>query len=104
MHIGEFGFVKPVDRSEVIYFKVDDVIDQDIRISEGMEVDFFVIVENSKGKMSDRAVHLQILPPGTVQFEITVAENVEAMVIGEARVGGEKMYSIYNSFIHDLCI
>jgi hypothetical protein len=23
-----FGFVKPVDRSEVIYFKVDDVIDQ----------------------------------------------------------------------------
>jgi hypothetical protein len=25
---GEFGFVKPVDRSEVIYFKVDDVIDQ----------------------------------------------------------------------------
>jgi hypothetical protein len=25
-----------------------------------MEVDFFVIVENSKGKMSDRAVHLQV--------------------------------------------
>jgi cold shock CspA family protein len=46
---GEFGFVKPVDRSEVIYFKVDDVVDQDVRISEGMEVDFFVIVENSKG-------------------------------------------------------
>jgi hypothetical protein len=39
--------------------------------------------------MSDRAVHLQILSPGTVQFEITVAENVEAILIGEARVGGK---------------
>ena len=34
--------------------------DQEIKISEGMEVEFFGIVENSKGKMSDRAVHLQV--------------------------------------------
>jgi hypothetical protein len=50
-----------------------------------MEVEFFVIVENSKGKMSDRAVHLQVLPTGTVEFEATVAENVLATVIAEAK-------------------
>ena len=51
---------------------------QEIKISEGMEVEFFGIVENSKGKMSDRAVHLQVLPTGTVIFEYAIAEQVEA--------------------------
>lgn len=81
----EFGFIKPADRSEQIYFRMDDVIDPETRINEGTEVEFFVIVENSKGKMSDRAVHLQVLPVGTVVFEYAIAEGVEAVVTAEPK-------------------
>jgi hypothetical protein len=83
--------VKPIDRADQIYFRVEDVIDPEveIRITKDLEVDFFVIVENSKGKMSNRAVHLQVLPPGTVQFEVTVASDVEAVVTVEAKAQGD---------------
>ena len=50
-----------------------------------MEVEFFGIVENSKGKMSDRAVHLRVLPTGTVIFEYAIAEQVEAIVVAEPK-------------------
>ena len=30
----EFGFIKPVDRTEQIYFRVDDVINQDVIVTE----------------------------------------------------------------------
>ena len=33
---------------------------------QGAEVDFFVIHQTVKGKLCDRAVNLQILPPGSV--------------------------------------
>jgi cold shock CspA family protein len=58
----EFGFIRPTDRTEQIYFRLDDLADPEAKVTDGTEVEFFVIAENSKGKMSDRAVHLTILP------------------------------------------
>ena len=40
-------------------------------------------MESSKGGMSDRAVHLQLIQTGTVQFESTLAEAVVGTVISE---------------------
>jgi cold shock CspA family protein len=67
----DFGFIRRVDSPEQIYFRADDVLEKDTVIVEGSEVEFFIIVENSKSKMSDRAVHLSLLPKGTVLFEVT---------------------------------
>ena len=52
-----------------------------IEFSKGTEVEFFVIAESNKGKLSDRAIHLKILPPGTVKFEVTIAKKVTATVV-----------------------
>jgi hypothetical protein len=31
---GEYGFIKPADRPDQIYFRLDDFIDQEMRVSE----------------------------------------------------------------------
>jgi len=82
-----FGFIKPADRTGHIYFRFEDLTDQESRenIKESMEVEFFVIADNNKGKMTDRAVHLKVLPPGTVVLESTVAVKASGMVIVEPR-------------------
>jgi cold shock CspA family protein len=87
---GEYGFIRRVDSPIQIYFRVDDVIQKDTIVTEGAEVDFFVIVETAKGKMSDRAIHLGVLPVGTVVFEIILAEKVRAVVVEEPKVYGTK--------------
>lgn len=48
-----------------------------------MEVDFFVIAEIIKGKLSDRAIHLKVIPKGTVQFEVVVASDIAVRVAVE---------------------
>ncbi|RYH27239.1 hypothetical protein EON65_13730 [archaeon] len=78
----EFGFIQGQDRKDEVYFKVDDVqgLDENERIKEGMEVEFFVITEIVKGKVSDRAVHLKKVKAGTVQLEIVVGQGNNATV------------------------
>lgn len=80
----EYGFIRPVERPEQIYFRVDDVIREDIVLEENMEVEFFVIAESVKGKLSDRAFHLSVLPKGTVQFEETITVSVTGWITQEA--------------------
>lgn len=87
---GEYGFIRRVDSPTQIYFRVDDVIQKDTIVTEGAEVDFFVIVETAKGKMSDRAIHLGVLPVGTVVFEIILAEKVRAVVVEEPKIYATK--------------
>ena len=65
-----------MDSPDHIYFRVDDVIEKGTIIDEGIEVEFFIIAENSKGKMADRAVHLSILPVGSVMFEVGYGTGV----------------------------
>eukprot|EP00603_Paraphysomonas_imperforata_P008348 CAMPEP_0114425774 /NCGR_PEP_ID=MMETSP0103-20121206/7420_1 /TAXON_ID=37642 ORGANISM="Paraphysomonas imperforata, Strain PA2" /NCGR_SAMPLE_ID=MMETSP0103 /ASSEMBLY_ACC=CAM_ASM_000201 /LENGTH=1204 /DNA_ID=CAMNT_0001594643 /DNA_START=179 /DNA_END=3793 /DNA_ORIENTATION=- len=80
----DFGFVRPADRQEQIFFRLEDVLDAKQHIpNEGDEVDFYVISETVKGRVSDRAVHLKYLPHGTVQFEETLDTEVRAVVIVE---------------------
>jgi hypothetical protein len=38
-----------------------------------MELEFIVSTEKNKGKPSKRAVHLKVLPKGTLSFEETLA-------------------------------
>ena len=82
---GDYGFIRRVDHPDHIYFRVDDVIDEGSTIFETTEVEFFVICENSKGKMSDRAVHLSVIPKGTIQFEVKLGENCQGTVIKEPK-------------------
>jgi len=51
---------------------------------QGSEVQFFVIMECVKGKMSDRAIHVRSVPKGTVKFELVLASAVRAVVIAES--------------------
>lgn len=51
-----------------------------------MEVEFFVVAENSKGKMNDRAVHITVLAPGTIVLETTLALKAIATVAVEPKV------------------
>lgn len=53
-------------------------------VYQGAEVEFFVITECVKGKMSDRAIHVRSLPKGTVKFELVLASAVRAVVIAES--------------------
>ena len=52
-------------------------------LQEGAEVEFFIIAENSRGKMSDRAVHLSTLPAGSVLFEVGLGLQVLGTVTKE---------------------
>ena len=82
---GDFGFIRRIDNPIQIYFRVDDLIDKSngVVVVEGSEVDFFVIAENTRGVMSDRAIHLNLLPKGTVIFEAVLAEGVTGTVVLE---------------------
>lgn len=53
-----------------------------------MEVDFFVIAEVIKGKVCDRAIHLQKIAKGTVQFEVIVSSETLVTVEDEPGGGG----------------
>lgn len=44
-----------------------------------------------KGKLSDRAIHLKIVPKGTVQFETIMVRNVQVLVESEPRMGVEEI-------------
>ncbi len=81
----DYGFIKPADRTENIYFRLDDSTNnvESNKLQEGVEVDFFVIAENVRGKLSDRAFHINILPKGTISLEITLATACIATVVIE---------------------
>ena len=83
-----YGFIKPADRAGQIYFRFDDFVESEAResVKEGVELEFFVMAENNKGKMTDRAVHLVLLAPGTIVLESTVATKTTAVVTTEPRV------------------
>ncbi len=51
-------------------------------------MEFFVIAESVKGKLSDRAIHLHIIPKGSVIFEYEVGKEVLATVVSAPGDGG----------------
>ncbi len=81
----DYGFIKPADRTENIYFRFDDSTNNidSSKLQEGVEVDFFIIAENVRGKLSDRAFHINILPKGTINLEVTLGTACFATVLIE---------------------
>jgi cold shock CspA family protein len=83
----DFGFLRPADRQEQIFFRLEDVLDSKEHLpNEGDEVEFYVISETVKGRTAERAVHLKFLPHGTVQFEETLGTGMRAVVVTEPRL------------------
>lgn len=105
-HTREFGFVKCADRTGQLYFKLSDIISNE-PISEvlctspaicqfllmkfalflqGSEIQFFVMEESGggpKGPQRFRAVHITVLPKGTVKFEAILREKVVGVVVSD---------------------
>lgn len=100
----EYGFIKSQDRKDEVYFKMDGFLDdedtviREVCISmvilylvlcflcfslQGTEVEFFVVAEMVRGRLSDRAMHLKVIPHGSVQFEVVVARDALVTVVTE---------------------
>ena len=77
----DFGFLRPVNRHGLIFFRYTDIIlpeDNDakeFRLCEGQDVKFKVIRDGSNGK--ECAKLITFLPRGTVIFESVERESVE---------------------------
>lgn len=54
-------------------------------------MNFFVICEVIKGKVSDRAMHLKVIPKGTVQFEVVVGSDIAVTVTKEPGNGSNEI-------------
>lgn len=88
----DYGFIKCADRKEDAYFKLADVmIVSSHALRAGAEVAFDVVdagasAGSSRAKdggrqASVRAVRVELLPPGSVQWESVVATDVEGEVL-----------------------
>lgn len=102
---GGYGFIQSADKMEEIFFRFDDVVlnkdgndpnevavdhsntngksHSDIiagLVEEGTELEYLTILESNGGKMSNRGVHLKILPKGTIVMELVLRTQVQAMV------------------------
>jgi cold shock CspA family protein len=87
----EYGFIKSQDRKDELYFRMDGFLgDEDTVIREGTEVEFFVVAEMVRGRLSDRAMHLQVIPQGSVQFEVVVARDALVTVVTEPGMQAEE--------------
>lgn len=78
---GEYGFVKCADRTGQLYFKLSS---EDVQ--EGSEIQFIVMDEiagasGGKGQNRRQAVHISVLPKGTVKFEVTLHAGATGVVI-----------------------
>lgn len=77
----DFGFIKCADRSTDAYFRFSDVMSsgpRDFRL--GTEVAFDVSVDPTKGDNA-RATRVELLPPGSVQWETLVEDAIVGEVI-----------------------
>jgi cold shock CspA family protein len=98
----EYGFIRAQDRKDEVYFRMDDVQPAATSSSsatadekegkeqpskptmkEGIEVEFFVIAEMIRGRLCERAIHLTVIPSGTVQFEVIVVKDAVVTVTSE---------------------
>lgn len=84
----DFGFIKCADRPVDAYFRFSDVMaaQRDLRL--GSEVAFDVNVDPTKPEHA-RASRVEILPKGTVQWEVTVEDGLvgEVVVVPSGRGG-----------------
>lgn len=83
----EYGFIFCENYPEEIYFRVSDFYYNDIpQVKDNMEVEFFVISEINRGKLSNRAMYLKLIPNNTVEFDIVIKERVKLMILSAPSV------------------
>ncbi|XP_005177682.2 cold shock domain-containing protein E1 [Musca domestica] len=81
-----FGFIRSVERNVRIFFHYTEILDTSREIMVNDEVEFTVVQEQGVPYNASRlhAIRIKHLPPGTVQFETLVANNIEGYVTREA--------------------
>ena len=53
-------------------------------------MEYYVVRESSKGKLHDRALHIKVLPPGSVQLESTLTTAVQGIVVDEPTASSQE--------------
>ncbi|XP_018569827.1 cold shock domain-containing protein E1 [Anoplophora glabripennis] len=81
-----FGFLKCVEREARLFFHFNEILDVDRtnEIQTGDEFEFTVAQDQTSSSMFSNnrqsAIRMKWLPPGTVQFEVRVENDVTGMV------------------------
>ncbi|TDH71299.1 hypothetical protein CCR75_004643 [Bremia lactucae] len=85
----DFGFIKCVERSSDAYFRFSDVMGASQNVSNGTEVAFDVFVDEKSDNI--RATRLQILPQGTIKWDVVVAEKLEGKIVAVPNSRGGRL-------------
>ena len=76
------GYLKCVDRSEKVYFNVSECLDVNRTLEVGDEVEFTSALDPTQpGRQL--ATRIKLLPQGTVNFDIIIAQNIQGLVAVE---------------------
>lgn len=83
-----YGFLKSNKRHGHIYFHYSNLIvptdengtEIDFELKKGQEMKFLVATEVLNGESKSRALQLECLPPGTVEFHTTIATGVKGTI------------------------
>ena len=75
-----FGFIKCAERPASLFFHFSD-LDRDHQPRRGDEVRFTVVTDLDSSKTN--AARIELLPKGTVSFEVVEKENVKGVICRE---------------------
>ena len=77
-----FGFLRCVDRTEKMFFHFSECLDVNRKLLSGDEVEFTVAPDpaNMGRQLATRIKHL---PPGSVKFDIVIAQNILGLLTEE---------------------
>lgn len=79
-----FGFLKCVEREPRLFFHFNEVLDVEREVQIGDEFEFTVVQDQTTSSMylnnRQSAIRMKWLPPGTVQFEVRVENDLSGVV------------------------
>nr|CAI5834801.1 unnamed protein product [Callosobruchus analis] len=84
-----YGFLKCVEREGRLFFHFNEILDVEkaAEVQVGDEFEFTVIQDQSSSTMFSQnrpsAIRMKLLPPGTVQFEIRIENDLTGVVTKE---------------------
>nr|CAH7723561.1 unnamed protein product [Callosobruchus chinensis] len=84
-----YGFLKCVEREGRLFFHFNEILDVEkaAEVQVGDEFEFTVIQDQSSSTMFNQnrpsAIRMKLLPPGTVQFEIRIENDLTGVVTKE---------------------
>lgn len=80
-----FGFLKCVEREAKLFFHFNEILDVDREVQVGDEFEFTVVQDQTSMFSNNRqsAIRMKWLPPGTVQFEIRIENDLAGIITKE---------------------